>query len=296
VVTPDDIAFDAVTAVRPTSDPSVWDADVHPLWTVGDKPNGGYLLALLARAARGAARGDPGGSGGSGAPGGSGASGAGWEVISSSVTYVLPPHSGPATVRATVLRRGRSAAQVRCVLSQDGVDMVDAVFVVSDIPAETRVRYDGIDPLDIARPDDCVRLPPHTPNGMVVGMLEAIDLRMDPRTLPYSGPATEGARAELRGWTRFVDERPADPLALLFFADAVPPATLMIGSSGWVPTLQMSVYVRARPVAGWLGLRFTGNLVADGLVDETCVLWDSRGRLVAQSTQLARLRFPDETG
>jgi hypothetical protein len=25
-------------------------------------------------------------------------------------------------------------------------------------------------------------------------------------------------------------------------------------------------------------------------------LWDSRGHVVAQATQLARLRFPDETG
>jgi hypothetical protein len=39
----------------------------------------------------------------------------------------------------------------------------------------------------------------------------------------------------------------------------------------------------------------TANLVADGMVDETSVLWDSRGQVVAQATQLARLRFPDET-
>ena len=68
----------------------------------------------------------------------------------------------------------------------------------------------------------------------------------------------------------------------------------MIGSTGWVPTLQMSAYVRARPAPGWLGIRMTAGLVADGMVDETCVLWDSRGHLVGQSTQLARLRFPDE--
>ncbi len=30
------------------------------------------------------------------------------------------------------------------------------------------------------------------------------------------------------------------------------------------------------------------------MVDETCVVWDSRGLVVAQSTQLARLRFPDD--
>ena len=40
----------------------------------------------------------------------------------------------------------------------------------------------------------------------------------------------------------------------------------------------------------------TANLVADGMVDETCVVWDDRGQLVAQSTQLARLRFADELG
>jgi hypothetical protein len=32
------------------------------------------------------------------------------------------------------------------------------------------------------------------------------------------------------------------------------------------------------------------------MVDETCVLWDAGGRVVGQSTQLARLRFPDEAG
>ncbi len=280
MVVPADIAFDAVTATRATGDPSLFEVDIHPLWTVGDKPNGGYLLALLGRAARTAGQGDAGG---------------GWDVASSSVTYVLPPHPGPATVRTTVLRRGRSASQVRAVLAQDGADTVDAVFVVSAIPTAMHVRYDGIEPLDVAGPDECVRLPPQTPTGLVVGMLEAIDLRMDPRTLPYSGSPTEGAQAELRGWTRFVDGRAPDPLALLFLVDAVPPATLRIGSSGWVPTLQMSVYVRARPQPGWLGLRFTGNLVADGLVDETCVLWDERRHVVAQATQLARLRFPDET-
>ncbi len=279
MVVPADIAFDAVTAVRPSGDPSVFEVDVHPLWTVGDKPNGGYLLALLGRAARTAGRGD------SGHP---------WETVSSLVTFMLPPAPGPAIVRTTVLRQGRSAAQVRAVLAQDGTDKVDAVFVVSDVPSAARVRYDAIQPLDVTEPEGCVRLPPQTPTGLVIGMLEAIELRLDPRTLPFSGSVTEGARAELRGWTRFVDGRQPDPLALLLFVDANPPSTLMIGSSGWVPTLQMSVYVRAQPEPGWLGVRVTGNLVAGGMVDETCVLWDARRRVVAQSTQLARLRFPDE--
>ena len=70
----------------------------------------------------------------------------------------------------------------------------------------------------------------------------------------------------------------------------------MSAEAGWVPTLQMSTYVRARPAPGWVAIRMTAYVVADGMVDETCVLWDSRGVVVAQSTQLARLRFPDEHG
>jgi hypothetical protein len=278
---PDDLSFDAVTAVRETDDPSLFGADINHLWTVGDKPNGGYLLALLGRAARSTAR---------------TAGGPEWEVLSSSITYLRAPGIGPATVRTTLLRSGRTAAHVRAVLAQGPDDLVDAVFVLGDLPDEPAVRYDGTPPFHAADPDDCVRLAPNIPDGVYVGIMDVLDLRLDPATLPFAAtPPPAGTPAELRGWTRFADGREPDALAALFFADAIPPATLMIGSSGWVPTLQMSAFVRARPAPGWLAIRMTAGLVADGMVDETCVLWDSRGSMVAQSTQLARLRFPDET-
>jgi hypothetical protein len=112
--------------------------------------------------------------------------------------------------------------------------------------------------------------------------------------MPFGEAPSVDARAELRGWSRFADGREPDALSLLYSNDAIPPATFLIGSTGWVPTLQMSAYVRARPAPGWLGIKMTANLVADGMVDETCVLWDSTGQVVAQATQLARLRFPDD--
>ncbi len=169
-------------------------------------------------------------------------------------------------------------------------------FVLGELPSEPSVRYDGTAPFHAPAPDDCVRLTPKIPTGVYVGIMDVLDLRLDPATLPFANEVTPGAAAELRGWTRFADGREPDALSLLFFADAIPPATLMIGSTGWVPTLQMSAYARAHPAPGWLGIRMTAGLVADGMVDETCVLWDSRGHVVGQSTQLARLRFPDELG
>ncbi len=279
---PEDLSFDAVTAIEETADPTLFGASVHPLWSVGDKPNGGYLLALLGRAARATAR-------NAGAPA--------WEVLSASVTYLRPPALEPATVRTTLLRSGRTAAHVRTVLAQGGNDLVDAVFVLGDLPDEPAVRYDGTPPFHAPGPDECVRLTPNVPTGVHVGIMDVLEQRLDPATIPFAvTPPPPGTPAELRGWTRFADGREPDALSLLFFVDAIPPATLMIGSTGWVPTLQMSAYVRARPAPGWLAIRMTAGLVADGMVDETCVLWDSRGHMVAQSTQLARLRFPDEGG
>jgi Thioesterase-like superfamily len=288
---PEDLSFDAVTALQPTGEAGVFSAAINPLWAVGDKPNGGYLLALLGRAARTVV------------DDGRGDGGAGWEVLSSSVTYLRAPALGPGTVRTTLLRRGRTAAHVRGVLSQqnedgDRADLVDAVFVLGEVPDRPAVRYDRTVPFSAPDPEDCFRLTPKLPGGVYVGIMDVLELRLDPATLPYGPtvPDPAEARAELRGWTRFADGRAPDALSLLFLTDAIPPATLMIGSTGWVPTLQLSTYVRAQPVPGWLGIRMTAGLVADGMVDETCELWDSRGHLVAQSTQLARLRFPDEVG
>lgn len=277
---PEDCSFDAATEIRATDRPAVFETDVHPLWTVGDKPNGGYLLALLGRAARETGRDDGGPS---------------WEVVSSAITYLQPPELGPATITTTLLRRGRSAAQVRAVLRQNDTDLVESTSVLGALPGRASTRYDATPPLEAPDPEECLPLPPRIPGGPKVGVMEVTEVRLDPATMLWS-EATDPARAraELRGWSRFADGRDPDPLSLLYFNDAIPPATFMIGSTGWVPTLQMSAYVRARPAPGWLGIRLTANLVADGMVDETCVLWDSTGQVVAQATQLARLRFPDD--
>jgi Thioesterase-like superfamily len=279
----DDLSFDAATVLRPRADGSTFDLDVHPLWTVGDKPNGGFLLALLGRAAAQVVAAD---------------TGVARDVHSATVTYLAAPDLEAAEIRTTVLRRGRTASHVRAALVQSERTMVDAVMVLGALAPGAAPRYSHVAPLDIPDPDQCVKLAPQTPEGVPVGVLVTTDLRLDPLTVPGAPQAGgEGPPvAELRGWLRFADGREPDAASLLYFADAMPPPTLLIGSSGWVPTLSMSVYVRARPAPGWLGFRFTADLVAGGTVDETCTLWDSQGHVVAQATQLARLRFPDETG
>ena len=78
---------------------------------------------------------------------------------------------------------------------------------------------------------------------------------------------------KVQGWLRLTDGRPPDPLTLLLAADSLP------SRDGTVADL--TAYVHARPAPGWLRLsRVTTGEGSDAEV------WDSRGRLVAQSRRL----------
>ena len=49
----------------------------------------------------------------------------------------------------------------------------------------------------------------------------------------------------------------------------------------------LDVHVRAVPAPGWLKVSHRTRNVAGGMFEEGCEVWDSAGRLVAQSRQLA---------
>jgi hypothetical protein len=61
---------------------------------------------------------------------------------------------------------------------------------------------------------------------------------------------------------------------------------------GWAPTLELTVHVRAHPAPGWLRVRHQTRNLAGGMFEEDCEIWDSAGRLVCQSRQLALVPRP----
>jgi hypothetical protein len=116
-------------------------------------------------------------------------------------------------------------------------------------------------------------------------------VRLDPDSESFTTGRPSG-RGELRGWLALPEAEAFDPASLLFAVDAYPPATFDIEFAGWVPTLELTVYVRALPVPGPVRVLQRAQLIDARRVDESCFVWDMTGRLVAQGTQLAGIRLP----
>jgi hypothetical protein len=125
---------------------------------------------------------------------------------------------------------------------------------------------------------------------MRVAIMEQIEVRLDPGSLGFTtGHPTD--RGELRGWVALPSGEAFDPTSLLFAVDAFPPATFDIEFSGWVPTLELTAYVRALPAPGPVRVLQRAQLIDAHRVDESCFVWDRAGRLVAQGSQLAGIRL-----
>jgi hypothetical protein len=271
--------FDVATTVHARADGTTFDTSIDAGFTVGGKANGGYLLALAGRAAgealtaAGSAHRDP---------------------LAATVHFVGTPDAGPAEIEVVVLRVGRGASQVRVSLQQQGRPCVEAAFTMG-VLAEHHAGpwWSGLPPRPVAPREACTRLPARRDGApFEVAIMDRADVRLDPACLGFTAGEPSG-RAALEGWISFPGDEAITPLALLFFLDALPPATFDLAATGRVPTLSLTAYVRARPVPGPLVVSQRAHVVDHGRVDEVCELWDASGRLVAQATQLAAIRIPE---
>ena len=245
-------------------------AHVHPNWSIGANPNGGYLLSLAMSALHQQAPQHP-------------------DPLSVTVHYLRPGlPDQPCTIEAKVLRTGRTLSTCRATLVQDGAARFELMCALGDLGAGNATPTLSIPPPAIPAPEDCL---PRSAGqqGVALPLLDRLDIRLHPEETQ----AGAAKRAQVTGWIRFKDGRAADARSLLLFADTFPPSVFgLLGPVGWVPTVELTVHVRRRPAPGWILGQFRTEDLADGRMIENGLLWDSTGQLVAQARQLALVRTP----
>jgi hypothetical protein len=223
--------------------------------------------------------------------------------VATSAHFLRVPRLAPAEVRVTWLKQGGTAATARAALVQDDKVILDTTVTTGTVPdgraaspaggnAAMSADLDWTGPPpgfpDIA---DCVDLgqwPGTLASDGSAGYAAHVEMLMDPATAGWRSGQPSG-RAEMRGYFRLREDRDPDAYLLAMAVDGLPPVVFGLGVTGWSPTVEMTWHMRGVPGPGPLAVQTTSRHVSGGWFDEEAEVWDSAGRLVAQSRQLARV-------
>jgi acyl-CoA thioesterase len=269
-----DFAFDEDSRVAADGPEGAYTAELTGRWNgTAGAVNGGYMLATCTRAlAQDMPFPDP---------------------IVVSGFFLRPGAGGPAAVRTSVIRSGRTTAFGESALSQGGKEVVRAAAAFARLGGAgqdgTRragtgqagpVFLDGTPPA-LPPPAECVGVP--VGSFGLASIAERIEFRS--AELPGWFRGQPSGRPASEFWMRFADGREADLFSLPLLVDSTAPSVLELGAGS--TTIQLTVHLRAHPAPGWLACRATTRFVSNGYHEEDFEVWDSAGTLVAQSRQLA---------
>lgn len=251
-------------------------AVMDPSWWIVAGPNGGYVAAVVLRAIVA-------------------------EVAdttrrprSFTLQYLRPPAAGPVEVEVFVERAGRTVSNVSARMTQEGRLLVLAMAALA-VDRPESLGFDEGPGL------------PSLPDGRAVPLPEQIavqeldpdrdvpmrghyDLRWVLGELPFSAQRSDDARASTGGWLRPAEQEPIDEVVLAAMTDAwMPPIFCRVAEPLAVPTIDLTIHFRRLPEdpLDFCFVQFDSPLASDGYLVEHGRLLDRRGRLLAESRQLA---------
>jgi hypothetical protein len=199
--------------------------------------------------------------------------------------YLSPGRPGSVRIVTQIIKEGKRFATGTATMFSGTRPLLAVLGTLGDLSrAEGPELIEGAPP-ELPAPEDCVRVQPA--GTFPPPFMGQVDLRLHPDDAAFAIGHRSG-QPLMRGWFRLPGAEPVDTLALLCAVDAFPPtvfnARLPIA---WTPTVELTAHIRARPAPGWLRCRFATRFVSAGFLEEDGEVWDSAGRLVGQSRQLA---------
>ncbi|HWC80958.1 MAG TPA: thioesterase family protein [Pseudonocardiaceae bacterium] len=263
--------FSVASAVRALGD-GTFTADLSADWTVGSRPHGGFLLALMGRAGVQAV---------AAAGGAEGTDGVDPLVVSAQ--FLRPPEVGPVLLRAELRKLGRTASVVAVNIEQRGRSCVESTVTVGHL-ADDPPTWTDLPDMPAGPPLDAVDLG-GLPSANAPRLVRGCDVRVDQATAGFLHGKV-GDPLRLRLWVRPRGEQP-DALFALLSGDVSMPVTFNLGRYGWSPTVQVTALLRGRPAPGWLRVDVTSRAVHGQWFDQDATVIDAAGRLVGQCRQLA---------
>lgn len=206
--------------------------------------------------------------------------------LRSALVSFVGPSAGTVSVKAELLRAGRTASAVRAVLSSEAGQGVETSFTFG------AGRDSALSLAGPALPEG-VAAPPAGAAGMdfpegAPRFTQNFELYPAGGARPFSA---QTGHAPLRFWTRHRDRRAGSGLdALLCLADALPPAITThlkafapLSSMTWMADM-LSEDVSTQE--GWYLLESLPEHAADGYSAQSMTIWSTDGRCLVTSRQM----------
>ena len=236
-------------------------------WDIGGNANGGYMLAIAARAmAAEMGRPDP---------------------VTITAHYLAPGRAGEVGVEVRAVKQGKRFGVATGAMYAGTQPLLQVLGTFGNLgQSEAGVERIESAPPDLPPPEECFG---HRAEKGASALFGNVDLRLHPADAGFASGKPSG-QLRVRGWFRFGEDEPVDTLGLLLAVDSFPPTSFNANLPvAWTPTIELTTHLRARPAPGWLRASFSSRFVSGGFIEEDGEIWDSTGRLVAQSRQLALL-------
>ena len=192
------------------------------------------------------------------------------------------PASGTVTARPTILRQGKSTIFVSVDLHGDaGLATRATLCFAAD--RTSSIAYANLPMPETPPPEDC-------PDFFNNPGAPAFSVNFESKRIRRPRNAAGERDPELVLWIRHRDPDIAPTAtALVALADAAPPAAmLLMKTPGPISTMTWSLDLLTDPAQaapGWILMRSTALVAADGYSTQTMTLWDSAGRPLVSATQ-----------